>query len=492
MKRIMLCAIVGALLFASCKNRNEVTVAHRNFETDVEPLQNLIFTFDKDLAPDSLLNNWIDSIAYIKFTPEVKGKFKWNSRKELVFSPVIGFSPSTDYSCTLQPSVCIHSKKQYRFSEKIVFPFHTPYLALSTTNGYWTVSKKISGTATLMVTLGFNCKVDPTAVRDLLQLTYNNEAAHFELSTTSVDNNITVGIDGIAKEKAAQIPLNVLINKGLKCAESNYLTKEPMTMAVSVPSPAKLEIKTVTGELNGTETVIHVYTTQAVEEKKLRESIKLDPKLKFETEITENGFYIKGTFAVGQNYSLEIKKELEGLIGGTMESDYKAQVSFGKMEPYVSFVNQKGIYLSSKSSKNVAVNIINMPKVHVMIYRVYENNIMHYLRNGRYGYYEYDEDGEEYRGNGYRYNTYEMQNFGTAVLNQYYETKDLPKKNGISLLNLSFENKTPFKGIYIIEVASSEEQWRRASKLVSVSDIGMITKKTDDEIYVFTNSTKTA
>ena len=144
-------------------------------------------------------------------------------------------------------------------------------------------------------------------------------------------------------------------------------------MAAFVPSPDKLEIKTVTGEFVGTDAMIHVYTTQEVNTKNLDELITLDPKLKFETEVTENGFLIKGLFVPSQNYAVVIKKTLEGVLGGTMDADYKAQVSFGQMEPSVSFVNQKGIYLSSKSSKNLAINIVNIPKVHVTIYRVYEN-----------------------------------------------------------------------------------------------------------------------
>ena len=35
------------------------------------------------------------------FTPYVKGKFKWNTTRELVFSPSVGFRPSTDYKTKL-------------------------------------------------------------------------------------------------------------------------------------------------------------------------------------------------------------------------------------------------------------------------------------------------------------------------------------------------------------------------------------------------------
>ena len=499
MKQFILYGI--AIILFSCKNQNQVSVVAKNFETEIDQQQNLIFTFDKDLVPDSILNIWQDSIEYIKFTPEVKGKYKWNSTKELIFSPVTGFSASTDYVALLQNKIGMNAKEKYSVSETKPYSFHTPYLNLITANGYWTVSKKNPGTANLIITLNFNYSVNPTTVKSISKILVNNVSALFEIYSTSVSKDVRFVIEGIPKEKVAQLPLTVKIEKGLKCTESNYATKEEMSVSAFVPSPEKLEIKTVTGEYIGTDAVIHAYSTQEVDDKNLNVLITIDPSIKFETEITENGFLIKGNFNASQNYSLVIKKQLEGVLGGTMDADYKAQVSFGEMAPAISFVNQKGIYLSSKSSKNIGINIISIPKVHVTVYRIYENNILNYFVDGRYRNYGYSYDGGDEDGgsdesindeDGYSYNSYGMENYSDVVLNQDYETKNLPKKNGISLLNLSFENKSQFKGIYLVKVASSEDLWKRATKLVSISDIGLITKKTDDEIYVFANSIKTA
>ncbi|MFN8166197.1 MAG: hypothetical protein U0X76_08520 [Bacteroidia bacterium] len=81
--------------------RTTVEVSSRNFGEEVERQQNLIFTFDLPLVADSLTNNW-DTLEYIHFTPDVKGKFKWNSPTELVFSPLTGFGAATDYTAELQ------------------------------------------------------------------------------------------------------------------------------------------------------------------------------------------------------------------------------------------------------------------------------------------------------------------------------------------------------------------------------------------------------
>jgi len=489
-KNLSAVILLSSLFLSSCFHKNDVHLVTKNFEFEVEQQQNLIFTFDKDLVPDSLTGNW-DTLSYITFVPEVQGKFQWTSTKELMFSPLSGFRPSTDYTAELRSIIASRSGKGYSLSMKKSIPFHTPYLNLSSANGYWTVSKDRPGSAALMVSLRFNYKVDPQTVKQHLSLLLRGEPMPFEVTTTSAGNEMTLVLDGIALDKVVQVPLKIVVAKGLRCVEtSNHDVTQDISMDVVVPSPAQLEISSVTGEFIGTDAMIHVYTTQPVEQKGIKDLLKLDPKISFETEMTDNGFYIKGAFASGQNYELEVKKTLKGVLGGAMEQDYKAQVSFGQMEPSIGFVNQKGTYLSSKSSKNVAINIVNIPKVHVSVYRIYENNIEHYMRNGRNNDYWYDDEG--YNEGGYVYNTGSMQDFGDVVISRDYQTKDLAKMNGVSLLNLSFEDNMQFKGIYIVTVASATDAWINATKLVSISDIGMIAKRSDDELFVFANSIVTA
>jgi len=478
--------LVLLLLFFSCNRKNEVQLVSKNFEVEVDQQQNLVFTFDKDLVGDSLTGEW-DSVKYISFEPAVEGKFKWNNSKELLFSPLRGFSPSTDYTAELTGSITSRSAAPYTFSGKRTITFHTAYLSIVSSKGFWTVSKNDPGAAALMVSVQFNHRIDPGSAKEHITLFMNNAEVEYEMTTSEVSREMTLLIDHIARDKVAQLPLKIVVAKGLKCAEpTNRDLDKDLAMDIEVPSPEELAISSVTGEFQGTDAMIHVYSTQPVELKNLHQFLSIEPKISFRTEPTENGFYMKGNFTSGKNYALEIKKNLKGLLGGSLQADYMAQVSFGQMEPSIGFVNSKGIYLSTLSSKNIAVNIVNIPKVHVTVYRVYENNIQQYLRNGRYNDYWYDDEG--YNDGGYNYSTYEMKYFGDAVINRDYETKDLAKMNGISLLNLSFEDKIPFKGIYIVNVASATDAWRNATKMVSISDIGLIAKKSSDELHVFANS----
>ena len=78
-------------------------------------------------------------------------------------------------------------------------------------------------------------------------------------------------------------------------------------------------------------------------------------------------------------------------------------MAFGELEANISFTNSKAVYLSKKGGKNIEVQITNVPKVKLIISKIYENNL---LMAQRYGYYpkeissgpDYASYDEEYEG----------------------------------------------------------------------------------------------
>ena len=69
------------VIFLSACNRSTVNLQSTNAKDEVEPLQNLVFRFNRALVPDSLLNQW-DSTDYISFSPAIPGRFRWEHPDE--------------------------------------------------------------------------------------------------------------------------------------------------------------------------------------------------------------------------------------------------------------------------------------------------------------------------------------------------------------------------------------------------------------------------
>ena len=65
-------------------NRSSVKLIYTTAKGEIEPVQNLVFTFDKPLVSDTVSGSW-DSTEYIRFTPAIKGRFRWEKPDQLVF-----------------------------------------------------------------------------------------------------------------------------------------------------------------------------------------------------------------------------------------------------------------------------------------------------------------------------------------------------------------------------------------------------------------------
>lgn len=480
----------AALLFvlAACSVSNTIKVTDRNFGDEIETRQNLVFKFEDQMVPDSLINLW-DSTAYIKIAPEIKGLFKWTSRNELVFSPSAEFRPATAYTAELTNLLLKHSARGKKLPTEHIFKFHTPTVKVENLLSWWSIVPTESGMVTLQLNFLFNYPVDPVATSKLLKLQINGQPASFTLTDNTMSRELKIQTAPVSAQTIKSCKLDYELAPGLLCLDGTLPTTAAIKGTQDVKAPDKLEITQIEGVLDATGGNILVYCNQEVVLTNASKLIRIKPQVNFTVEPNGNGFIIKGNFQSGASYEVEIDKELSGAIGGAMDKMYSAMVPFGEMEPSLSFVNTKGIYLSTKSSRKIAINIVNIPKVEVRIFKIYENNIQAFMRYNRYNdYYEDEYEGYE---SGYGYNDYNLQELGDEIMNQEYDTRNLARQNGVSLLNLDFTEQSQFRGIYLVTVSSSDDRWRKATRLISISDIGLITRSNGDEVYVFANSIKT-
>ncbi len=484
--------VAGTLLLCACK-RNAVTLSFTNAKDEVPQLGNLIFRVSSSLAKDSMLNAW-DSTDYISFEPEIMGKFRWESPDELVFSPAQPLQPATTYKARIRNSVLRFSKyDNVKNGDKITF--HTPGLTLDNSTIFWVGESSVS--AIPQLDLYFNYRINPTDLKEKLEIEVEGKKTDFSVLTASPDNKISVRINGI-KSEDRNFETKMTIEKGLKPEKGQTSTTEKITNMFSIPSPFVLSIQKVEAEHDGTEGVVKVTTSQQPTAENLRSFIKFEPDLTYSVEPNENGFTVRSEkFDIEKSYAFTVVKDLRGKIGGFLKENYDGSVAFGELEAGISFTNSKAVYLSRKGSKNLEVQITNVPKVKLIISKIYENNL---LPAHRYGYSpqesraRYASHDEGYDGDYY----YESDNnegvLGDVIYEKEIDTRALPKSNGGRVLNFSsFEDRLPdFNGIYHVMIRSVADYWVRDSRYISLSDLGLIAKEGKDKVYVFANSLKTA
>jgi hypothetical protein len=489
--RISLFALVTVAMIVAACNRSTVSLNYTNAKDEVQPLGNLIFRFDKSLVADSLLNQW-DSTEYISFEPKIPGRFRWEHPDELVFSPAQPLPPATSFKAKLQGDILQYSKYG-KLSKENNITFNTPYLQLDNTNVIWMLPDERSTTAYPQVDLYFNYAVNPATIKDKLQLQIGGKPVNYSVITLSNDSRLSLRIAGLKLEDK-DLEAKVTLEKGLVPEGGVNGTKDAIENKVFIPSPYNLTINDVTAEHDGMGGKVYVRTSQQVLMDNIASLIKFNPAVKFSVEQTDDGFAVSSeSFDADKSYVFTIAKGLRGKIGGVLREEYNNNIAFGELEPALSFGNSKAVYLSSQGNQNVEVRIINIPKVKVIISKIYESNL---LAAQRYGYYPKDDrssdgEGEDYYGEdgGGGGDV----SFGDVIYEQEIDTRSLPKYGNSRLFSFNVEDRLPdFKGIYHIKIRSAKDYWISDSRFISKSDIGLIAKEGKDKLFVFANSIKTA
>ncbi|MBO0357496.1 alpha-2-macroglobulin [Hymenobacter sp. BT186] len=496
LSRLPLLVLLAVL--CACSKPGADTAANPDGE-EIDPQQNLVFLFDEAVVDKAQQDRW-DTVQYVKFQPAMRGKFKWTSDRELVFSPLAPFRPSTTFQAELQPAALPSNKQKLKLPESRT-KFHTPFLALNEPQAFWGRSTRAAGTAEMRIDLPFNYSVRPSDVKPLLRVTQDGQPVAFEVRNVEPGQTVSVGL---TQDVRPGSPLTVALAQGLQAVGSDRASTTEYTTTVPVPDQQELEVRSITGSLQNADPIVTIQTNQPVNEADLQNGLTVSPAVAYSVEQLESGFVLKGGFEAGRVYQINLVQGVRGALGGQLASSVTETVSFVTEQPTISFASaDKAMYLDALGSRNLGVRINEVAKVQVTIAKVYANNIQQLLRGEQqYGYPEYNEDGESegesedggYVDRSYRY--YDIENLGNVLNERTYTVAGLPKAQGVRLLNLNLKDlefSGGLKGLYVVKVQDTERQWLQVSKLVSVSDIGMIVKQgKNGSTLVFANSIRTA
>lgn len=479
-------AFILSLILASCSTKNKVQISYMSFGEEITTTQNLTFEFNQQLADEETLNQW-DSIEYIKFEPEIKGVFNWETPSRLTFSSTEKLPPGTAIKGTVTKRV-LPADGSLQLGSDISFSFKTTPLSIYKIAAYWArINNESKEKPKVFVDLEFNYPVPVQELKSKIILSIGSEEKSFEIETKEdYSRSVKLQVSGLEPEDLT-IPVKVSLQPGIIPFGGKDPSKESRLVSTSLNSPYNFKIKSISSNYDGSKGVLTIVTSQAPQTRSFENLITITPKLKYEIERKNNGFVITSeSFQVTEKYEVTIKKGMEGEIGGLLKNDYREEFSFGKVQPTIKFGSTKTRFLSKNGFRNMKVQILNVPEVELVISKLYENNAKSFLSNRNY-YYDYEADDYYY---GYNYNNVNLQD---EIWKEKINASELPREGNYSIINLDFEDKLKnYKGIYFVQIRSTENRWLKDARLVSISDLGMIVKNGKDKVHVFINSLETS
>ncbi len=472
-------SIIFSIFFLiSCGPSNTVKVESFSPTGEVQNLTNFTIEFSNDLAPADVQDKWLDE-EFVTFSPAIQGKFKWTSPSTLIFSPDAPLDPMQTYEASINKNVLFKTTFSPDFDE---YTFHTPHFDVTKVDFFWTNIPYQDYKLSVQANIYFNYPVDPKSLRNFLEVKRAGvEVTDFQIVSEQSAEVIAINFGEVQQTDKEQL-FSVHVKENLASTIGKDGLREARSFEVKLPPITRLAITNVSAGFDGSTGWIEVATTQTVDDKRLKDFINTEPSKKLNFSVSGNILRIETDLDNVQTVELKIKKGLPGLYGGELEFDYEQEVSMVNVQPSINFADKRGKYLMLGGEENLKVNAVNIGEVEVEVSQVFKNNILHFLNQYGY-YYYYDEYEYEY------YNPqYYVGDFGETL---YEEKIKLPQgQNWLKsfTVNLNKALGQKFKGIYTISVRSSEERWRSASKMVAISDLGIISKFADDEIYVFVNT----
>jgi uncharacterized protein YfaS (alpha-2-macroglobulin family) len=479
--RNILILVFTALLLGSC-NRNQVTVTDFEPQGEVQDLQSFTINFDQELAPADKQDEWLTD-EFVTFKPNIPGRFKWLNARTLLFSPETPLKSSQDYSAKVNKAVLFDKKFDLKTSQ---YSFHTPYFSAVEAEIYWEHIPRTDHKVRVMANLLFNYDVAPGTLSSALRATRDGQS----LSSLGVTNDkpstrLTVNLGEVQQTDQSQ-KFELTLAKGLLSTNSDRGLPSDKTFTLALAPITKLEIVGATSSFSDDNAWVELLTSQEVDDKNLSSYIEVDPKVNGMRFVTnQNRIRIEGDFKPGSTYEVKVKTGLPGLFGGSLEEAFEQEVVVANLEPSLDF-SDKGMYLARGGLHNLAYEGVNIDKAQLRVHEVFKNNLLFFF----YQNYDYN---NQYYDNGYDYNDgYYVSYYGQQLYEEEITFEATPNLRQRKTLNLDRVLDARFKGIYIAEVRSDQDYWLRDSKLICISDIGLITKKAGNEVLIFANSIKTA
>ena len=438
-------------------------------------------TFSRGVAGPELQNIWT-SDPYIEFSPAIPGKFVWQDSVRLVFSPDAQLPGDARFTGTINTALLTRLSGASSYSGQSEFQFSTERFTLKAAEFFYDRIGE-GRSVGIVANLEFTYLVNPEDVAKTLTVELDGQVwKDVRVVSTAAGRVIAAQLGSIEKLDRSR-KIDISFAQGLNSPETGTSLALDKPFSATIAPLEELKILSHSFAFDGRQGAIRLSVSQEIEPAAARPFVSVEPKRAFTLEADGRSLTIRGDFETGTSFRLVVKKDLESALGGRLQNDYESDIVFGNIPPSFQFGSATGSYLLRSGARSIEVKTVNLDSLVVRTSQIFQNNLVHFLDQGRsydYEYYEGD-DGWEYR----RKMRYTLGTFGRQLDRSTVIIANRPNQETTTLLDLSRHLKSDFKGFLLVEVANPQEQWRTTSKIVSVSDLGIIVKRSTSEVLVF-------
>lgn len=461
--------------FFSTLGKSSIEVTSVDPLGQVDPKSNFTIEFSGDMVAANQMNVASDSLPVV-FTPAIPGQFKWISPRRLRFFPNLPLRPATEYSLEILPEICTQPGIYLKGDRS--FAFYTPPLQVDQCQLSAVSLNRKTSQIKIEFSIKFNAPVDPEIAQKSISLHTNKDATgdplNFSLNSKESGETLIFESEPFTLKEKKQ-HFSVRVARGLVGLGGQLGMKDDFIRAIQVGDGEPLKLISIYPTTTQQTHSIAIKFSAEIAADEAKAFISVEPKTDFQLHVQGRQILLEGSFFPGQEYEITLKKGLPSLNLTVLEKELSQVVYIENLEPNITFVDQ-GFYLPRKGNRQIGVETVNIDKIEVEIYQVFENNLIFLLnqQNPLTEYFYFDSYGARYLGKKLFSEEIKIQ----SQMNEPIQTA----------IDLSRFLETDRKGIFSVVVRDVEYRWRSASKAVILTDIGLMAHRADDELLVWAHS----
>ena len=416
--------------------------------------------------------------------PHINGVWRWVNANTLRFQPAGRFPIASQYKLTVAPEKI--GTAEVPFAGEREFVIKTDDFMVRQVT--WSEQPSGNGFVVLQGEVAFNYRVDPDSLIPRIHLRDGAlKNGKVELITSYESETISWRTPPLRKEKQ-QREVSLVIDKDLFPTEGNVTLSDDFIQKMTIGSSEQLAVRLVTPAAAERESTIRIEFSSAVTAEALRGKLSVAPEVKYRVETQGNDVVLAGKFQPGKSYDLEIAEGLVAADSALLQDKFRQTVAFPDLAPLMAFQSE-GMFLSASGLRNVAVDTINVSTAKLAIDRVYRNNLFFIFR--RPGTRTEKEDGYDepyYRA---YYDSRPVEHhFGDRIVEKTLTFPTTPNVRATSTIPIGSLVRSSSPGLYKVTIFRDGEEWRGSTRWILITDLGIVAKRSNDEIVSWAASFK--
>lgn len=396
-----------------------------------------VFTRDVVEADDTGRELSSEEMPFL-FTPSLKGRARWTDTKTFVFTPA-AISPATPYTATLLPGLKGVGDK--KITGKKSFEFYTKplrFLGASLIN-----YNSFENNA--LYELSFSHPVSPSRLRGYIDVKPLGRFCEYKVLDGPASRKVRIMVDTDGHKGEQKLT----VADGLPCEAGPLGLEKSVTVQLADSGKVEITNSFANTDIAGGE--IYIETSAPADLSKIASYIEVSPKSAYTVEPRNEGFAIRGKFSSQDRVSVTLRKGLPSISGEPMETEWKRTFIFPDKRAEISF-RSSGQVLTYKDSMRIPVDTVNIDRMQVSVWRLYENNIAHGMKNA--------------------WGSFPME-LSDYITGKTYKVRSKRNETASSALDLAPLTQGK-KGVYLVTAENEEGgEWARDSKVINVTDLGI-------------------